>query len=200
MSTDGERMPASQTHSQRSREPFFIERLQDLNRGERSVLRRSAGSSLAEAGKAIGLFYRLLPASVHVNDEEIYFLVATLYPWNSHEHRGDFGATMRDLRACSNHSNPGSIDRRMAILLNSDFDQVNGRTGGGSLSYRLRQLVKFADSRQVGIHWVHLLEDLQRWRHPGKWVQKCWARSYYQEYRDDANHSLRPKEETHDAD
>ena len=59
---------------------LFIERLDGLDAGDRARFRRCAGRTLAEAGEALGLFYRLLPTGVPDREEDLYFLVATLYP------------------------------------------------------------------------------------------------------------------------
>ncbi|MDA8345346.1 MAG: type I-E CRISPR-associated protein Cse2/CasB [Thermaerobacter sp.] len=155
----------------------FIQRLEDLStRGDLATLRRNAGNTLAQASSAMGPFYRMLPSEAYW-EEEIYFLVATLYPLNPYKQKGDFGSTVAALRSAVDLK---TLDRRMAILLDSDFDSVDDKVGGGSLSYRLRQFVKFAASKQVGVDWGRLLADLRYWTHPEKRVQKRWARSYYQ--------------------
>lgn len=156
----------------------FLGRLRHLSRGERAILRRNAGRTIAEARNAAGLFYRILPP-VHKAQEEIYFLVATLYGYNDRSHRGDLGATLRDVKAAAGSE---SIDRRMAILLDAAFDRgADGCPGGGELSYRVWQAVKLAASRQVGVNWELLLKDLLAWSYPEKRVQKRWARSYFQQ-------------------
>lgn len=156
----------------------FVERLSKLERGARATLRRNAGRTIAEANGAVGLFYRLLPPQLAGGrDEELYFLVATLYGLNDLPHRGDFGSTLRAVRALTQSE---SIDRRMAILLDSEFGVVEGvRPGGGETAYRLRQCVKLAAGRGVGIDWPRLLADLPWWSHPERRVRKEWARSYY---------------------
>ena len=159
----------------------FVGRLTAVeDRGDLARLRRAAGRPLSQAGQALGLFYRLVPSGVS-RDEEIYFLVATLYPLNpptrGHETKGDFGTTMAALRK---KVDLGALDRRMAILLDSDFDRIDGKPGGGSLSYRLRHLIKYAEAQAVGVDWGRLLADLVRWTDPERRVQKRWARSYYQ--------------------
>lgn len=165
----------------------FIHSLTSLTehgeRGELAKLRRSAGHTLSQAGATMGLFYRLLPSRAY-RQEEIFFLVATLYPLNPRQLKGDFGTTMAALRSAASLS---TLDRRMAILLDSDFDQIDDKVGGGSLSYRLRQLVKYAASKQVGVDWARLLADLLYWTNSEKRVQKRWARSYYQGTRPQEN-------------
>ncbi|MFZ5824075.1 MAG: type I-E CRISPR-associated protein Cse2/CasB [Bacillota bacterium] len=154
----------------------FLANLKELDRGALAVLRRSAGLRIAEARSAMGLFYRMLPP-VRPGDEEIYFLVATLFPLNDQEFTGDFGATMRAVKRALDRD---SIDRRMAILLDSEFER--GSRSGGELPYRLRQAVQLAAGARVGVDWARLLEDLLQWNREGRPVQKRWARSYFQEH------------------
>ena len=68
----------------------------------------------------------------------------------------------------------------MATLIDSDLDLIDGhKPGGGELAYRLRQTVKLANGHEVGVDWLQLLKDLERWQYPEKRVQKAWARSYF---------------------
>ena len=164
----------------------FLGRLAGLSRGDLATLRREAGNTLGESRRALGLFYRMLPPSLASGrHEEVCFLVATLFALNDRPHSGDFGTTMRDVRAARGGGprlegeNEGPIDRRMRVLLDSDFERVGGRAGGGELAYRLRQCVSLARSAEVGVDWGQLLDDLTRWDLPERRVQKRWARSYY---------------------
>lgn len=155
----------------------FVNRLSKLDRGECAILRRNAGLTIAESRGALGLFYRLLPSGIGTGREEIFFLVATLYPLNERRMSGDFGQTIRTLKQKTGRD---SLDRRMAILLDSQFDLVGGRTpGGGELAFRLRQAVKLAAGHEIGIDWPLLLRDLTWWTDPDRRVQKRWARSYF---------------------
>jgi len=154
----------------------FIKQLEQLGKGPRAILRRHAGNLLSESSSVYSLFFRMYPKDQTWYDQDIYFLVATLFPLNQHELTGDLGDTLRSVRIRSDSS---SLDRRMAILLDSDFDRSEGRDGGGTLSFRLRQLIRLADSQGVGVDWRRLLADLLFWSHPEKRVQQRWAQSYY---------------------
>ena len=155
----------------------FVERLRLLPRGEKAALKRNAGNTLAEERNTVGLFFRLLPYGTPEHDEEIYFLIATLIGHNERAFEGDFGRTMRMIK---DRTGQESIDRRFAILLDSDFALVDGyKNGGGELAYRMRQCVKLAGSREVGVDWPQLLEDLLLWNRPDRRIRKKWARSYY---------------------
>ncbi|MEX2755946.1 MAG: type I-E CRISPR-associated protein Cse2/CasB [Candidatus Sigynarchaeota archaeon] len=190
----------------------FVNRLQKLREQERwgdlAALRRAAGTFLGESAAAMQQFYRLLPLQVTKPwEEEIYYLVATLFDLNREEPpkpRGDwdmvnFGATMRECKARSekaasrtttddkkgtgkknesqkDESRESSIDKRFSALLESSIET-------GELAYRLRQLVRLAASKEIGVNWGTLLDDLLWWGHEAKRVQKRWARSYYGEQR-----------------
>jgi CRISPR system Cascade subunit CasB len=66
--------------------------------------------------------------------------------------------------------NPKGLDRRVEILLDSDLTQ---------LPFRLRQAVHYLSSKRVAVNWQQLLQDLLRWSHASRIVQKSWARSYF---------------------
>lgn len=165
----------------------FIGVLEELERrgarGALATLRRNAGRSLSEARGAIGLFYSLLPARIGY-DEEIYFLLATLFPWSDKSvTEGNFGHSMARLRVKTDSE---ALDRRMTILLDAQFDYgPDGRVRPGELGFRLRQAVKLLASHDVGINWHQLLKDLLNWSHPDRWVQKEWARAYFGRTNDD---------------
>lgn len=144
----------------------FLEQLKQLDSGDKAKLKRDAGKPLAEA-QSIGLFYRLLPYGLNVTQEEVYFLVATLYPLADSGGKGNLGASLHRARDPKNHK---GLDRRIEILLDSDAKQ---------LPFRLRQAVRFLRSNRVKVNWQQLLEDALRWSYPSRNVQKQWARAYF---------------------
>lgn len=151
-----------------SRITTFIERLKNMDAGERAKFKRDAGKSLAEAS-SIGLFYRLLPYGLTPAQEEIYFLLATLYPIAESGGSGSLGAALHRARDPKPGKNKG-LDRRVEILLDADATQ---------LGFRLRQAVKFLKSKRVRVNWSQLLNDLLKWNSPYRTVQKQWARAYF---------------------
>jgi CRISPR system Cascade subunit CasB len=140
--------------------------LAGLDAGEKARLKRNAGRTLAESRQVMGLFlHQLLPYDVPRYQQEIYFLVATLYPLNPMENgSGSLGTALRRARESE------SLDRRMEILL--DADEAH-------LRFRLRQMVKLLYSKHVPIHWPLLLRHLLAWNSPKRWVQEQWARDYF---------------------
>jgi CRISPR system Cascade subunit CasB len=149
---------------------IFINRLEELDAADRARLKRNAGQSLGEARhETLGLFYSLLPRDVHHQQEDIYFLAATLFPLADGGGRGNLGASLKEAR---NDKNAAGLDRRVKHLLDADE---------GQLPFRMRQAIRFLQSNRVGVDWPCLLEDLMYWSHPERWVQRRWARAYYSE-------------------
>ena len=180
----------------------FVNNLKTLKRADLAVLKRNAGHTVAESRGAMGLFYRVLPQRlVGSISEDIYFLVATLYPLNGQDHDGDMGATMRAVKTLRGKTKENdSMDRRMNALLDSESDSASGTpSAGGEMAYRLRQAVKLAAAAGVGINWQKLTEDLTFWSHPDRRARKRWARSYYGEQSSKAESKPQKKEETSSA-
>lgn len=155
-----------------------LKKLSDEDKGSLAALKRNAGNTIAESRGAMKAFYGILPYGIADSTyEEVYFIVATLYGHNKREFNGNFGQTMRKVKELTKSE---SIDHRMAVLLDSEFDIVDGfKPGGGELAYRIRQCVKLANSHEVGVDWLKLLKDLESWNSQKKLVQKKWARSYF---------------------
>lgn len=177
----------------------FVNNLKTLKRADLAVLKRNAGHTVAESRGAMGLFYRVLPQKmVGSMSEDIYFLVATLYPLNRQDHDGDFGATMRAVKTLRGKTKENdSMDRRMNALLDSEFESVSGApSAGGEMTYRLRQAVKLAAAAGIGINWQKLVEDLSFWSYPDRRARKRWARSYYGDQDSKAEIKPQKKEET----
>ena len=161
----------------------FIEVLAQCERGELASLKRNAGETLP--GRGVAWFPRLLRSQTAKRNEEIFFLVATLYDLNRKPKVfGNLGSTLRE---AAKRAGEGGIGRRFHLLLDASFDVIVDATnpdapvqsGGGEMAFRLRQLVKLCASKDVGIDWPQLLADLCRWNMPGKRIQKKWARAYF---------------------
>ena len=160
----------------------FINSLSSISKGDLAVLKRNAGLSISESRGVFQIFYRIYPYSGQPGDniynEEIYYLVATLFGHNQNPIKkgSDFGTTMKYVNKTKKSS---GIDKKMSALLDSSFEY--GRSDG-DLPYRLTQLVKLANSCNVGVDWICLLKDLKRWSHPNRFVQRNWAKSYFTNY------------------
>ncbi len=146
----------------------FIINLNGLDPGGRARLKRNAGKRLNEA-RHIGTFYRILPLGTPPYEEEIFFLVATLFPLADNGEIQNFGHSLKRAR---DSQNARGMDRRFEVLLDADKYQ---------LPFHLRQSVRLLHSRRISINWTQLLKDLLGWSHADKYVQKRWARDYFAE-------------------
>lgn len=145
----------------------FCDRLAGLDSGQRARLKRNAGRRLADSHQVLGLFFQVLPRNVPRSQEELYFLVATLYPLIDGGDGGNLGDTLRLVR---DPKYAQGLDRRVEVLLDADHDQ---------LPFRLRQAIRFVESRRGSVNWPLLLQDLLAWDHPKRYVQERWARAYF---------------------
>jgi len=145
----------------------FLLKLDLLDAADRARLKRNAGRNMAEARGVNLLVFRLLPPGLSPAQEEMYFLVATLYPLADSGSNGNLGSS---LRQAQKNSNKKGLDRRIEALLDSDPVQLH---------FRLRQTIHYLQSNRVPVNWASLLTDLLHWTHPDRYVQQNWARAYY---------------------
>ena len=163
----------------------FVKNLAKLDDGERAQLKRNAGKTLAESGKVMLLFRQLLPYGVPEGQEDQYFLIATLYPFDKSQRQkdrerqdqseeedapahliGNLGGSFRHAR---DEKNETGLNRRLARLLDASMAQ---------LPFQLRQSVQFLTNNWVPINWSQLTDDVLNWARPSRYVQKEWARAY----------------------
>ena len=165
------------TTNELTREQEFITRIESFGAGEFAQLRRGCGERDPVEGRCPWLINHIQGAA----SEAAAFLVASLLAQykslvikaGGHRSEGNFGLTWKRAIAGTDSE---SIRRRFHILLDADYDSW---TGDGDLPYRLRQMVRYAANKGVGIDWPTLLTDLKFWGHPEKRVQKRWARSFF---------------------
>ncbi|MBN2074343.1 MAG: type I-E CRISPR-associated protein Cse2/CasB [Dehalococcoidales bacterium] len=173
----------------KTREQEFIARIERLGTDELAKLRRGCGERDPVEGRCpwlIGLVYG-------VASEATSFLVASLLAQyktshiraGNHRGEGNFGITWKQAVLGTDSK---SLFRRFNILLEAEYDPW---TGEGDLPYRLRQMVRYAAGKDIGIDWSVLLTDLKFWNHSEKRVQKRWARSFFSsEVQDNKNNEL----------
>jgi CRISPR type I-E-associated protein CasB/Cse2 len=165
-------------------EQAYIEWIENLDPGHLAALRRGCGERDPVEGRCPWLHAGIRGVAT----EPVAFLVASLLaqystakirvgahrlnPAAEGESR-NFGDTWK--RAIAG-TDSDSIKRRFHILLDSEYDPT---TGDGDLPYRLRQMVRYAASKGIGVDWPQLLIDLKFWSQPDKRVQKSWARRYF---------------------
>jgi CRISPR system Cascade subunit CasB len=169
------------SHSQQAIEYQFIEACSKLDSGDSAQLKRNAGNSIAESHNALGIFYSKLLRYITVPewDEARFFLVATLYPFERPSKKTDaepavvtnrphnFGAS---LKAARTKDNQEGLDKRFERFLDADAQQ---------LPFYLRREVRFIINEGKKINWEQLLKDLRHWDHAERFVQRAWARAYF---------------------
>lgn len=161
----------------------FETQLAALSRGQLAQLKRNIGEPLP--GRGVTWFYGLLLQGERVGqrsrNDEIYFLVATLYDFNRLQTpRKDrrWGTLGRSMRLAADASGSNSIKRRFQILLDADFDRRES-IATSELGFRLRQTVQWLAGQGVGFDPAQLLYDLFYWSHLNRFVQKKWARDFF---------------------
>lgn len=169
----------------------FVERVEQLDSGRLAMLRRGCGARDPVEGRCPWLIGLIRGAA----SEATAFLAASLLAQYStadikagrHRMTGDFGKTWKVATA----SEGESIKRRFNTVLDAEYDPW---TGEGDLPHRLRQMVRYAVSKRVGVDWPQLVADLCYWSHPDKPVQKHWARSFFASEPEDKETESQEKE------
>lgn len=169
----------------------FIKNLSELNDGEWARLKRNAGNTLAESHQVRLLFYqKILPHGVSsLWQEERYFLIATLYPFdkkernknrqpasNGEDEHEDVKNTVafttslgNSFRQARSDQNETGLSRRFARLLDTDIQQLH---------FQLRQAIMRLTADWIYINWEQLTKDVLGWESASQYVQRNWARDY----------------------
>lgn len=153
----------------------FFEELDKLSTGERTALKRSAGTMLAEAdGRAIAAFYRCLPYGVN-RQEDCWFAAACFHCLWKPDNRPQvkIEEALRVLVKSDDADSKG-IDNRVAALLDSSWAE------DGYLLTKLNRMIRMLKQKDYCIDCGALLDDLQRWNSDYQTVQRKWVRTMYQ--------------------
>lgn len=156
----------------------FVKNLEELDSGERARFKRNAGNTPEESRNVLGLFYKKLLYNRPLSEEEedSYFLVATLYPFEKRPKSKDepssepssfanvLGQIARD------HKSQVGIDRRFERLLDADNQQ---------LPFYLRREIQFLTNEGRKLDWAQLLHDILQWHRPDRHIQRYWAQQYF---------------------
>ena len=145
------------------------------DRGALAALRRGLGQPPGTVAATYPYVVPWLPAEARPRQEEAYYLLAALYAL--HPAPGGAGNLGRSFRQVQNReprtegeSGSSPVERRFTALLAAH---------GDDLADYLRQAVSYLKSKEVPIDWNQLFQDIQRWDHPARIVQKDWARAYW---------------------
>lgn len=164
-----------------TRQHGFTRYLQSLadreDRASLAALRRGLGKQPGEAAEAFRLVLPHLPPGASRRDEDLYFLIGTLFALHQKSWLGNddqlgatnLGASFARLRS---EVESDSIEKRFVVLLNCHQDD---------LPVHLRHGVSLLKSKEIPIDWSQLLRDLRGWWHEDRYVQRKWARAFWSE-------------------
>ncbi|MCP4420349.1 MAG: type I-E CRISPR-associated protein Cse2/CasB [Chloroflexi bacterium] len=184
-------MSENQTSVRNKQIAEFIKNLSQLDDGDRARLKRNAGNSLAESHQVTLLFYqKIAPYGIKKWQEDRYFLIATLYPFDKLQREKDrkkdgpendsengdaatikaatntLGSSFRNARTEQNQT---GLDRSFSRLLDTDKERLH---------FHLRRTILRLTNGWVFIDWKQLTEDVLRWHYTSRIVQQNWARDY----------------------
>jgi len=149
-----------------------LEKLADPGSPNRAVLahlRRGLGSDPTYALSRAGwLFAGINPGK----DEDAAILTAGLFAWAKGKcpqtKSWSVGRAFSQIKGAGDNR---SVERRFIDLL--DTDQAD-------LDVKLRQIISLLARDSIGLDWGLLCRHLRSWAHDDRWVQKQWARDFWQ--------------------
>ena len=159
----------------------FLQRVDQLPKGDRTALKREAGTMLLQAdGRAVRAFYQCLPSQVKQWEEERYFAAACLHClWEADAVRQPMEQVLFQLGQDAELSE--SMGHRLESLLDLSWDE------DGYLLTKLTRLVKVVKSKNYAVDCASLLGDLLYWNGEKQNVQLKWARALYMKPEDNTS-------------
>jgi CRISPR system Cascade subunit CasB len=146
-----------------------LERLRDRqDRAALARLRRALGKPPGTVADVHPLVQPWLPRSLSVWHEDWCYLVASLFA--AHPESGGTGNLGHAFARLAAGRESGSVEKRFVALLDADAEDVPAH---------LRHAVSLLAADGVPVNWRQLLADLSRWGHPGRVVQRAWARAFW---------------------
>ena len=142
-----------------------------LSTGDRSILKRSAGTMLRDQVKAVEVFYRGLETYPKKSESQWFACMCMDCLWNSPSQSvKPFEEMLRDLY--NNKSTSPSMKKRIIALLDvpwSDDGYLLGKIACFARMFR-------STSNSVKPDFEKLADDLSSWNHPDRYVQRKWIR------------------------
>lgn len=142
-------------------------------RGVLAALRRGLGKPPGTAPEMFQYVVRFAPSERRRADW--YYVVAALFalhplPGGNRDLGGCLAQLATRERERQGRDAVSSVDRRFTALLNSHTDD---------LPDHLRRAVGLLKSAEIPVDWGQMLDDVQLWSAPSRWVQRRWAESYW---------------------
>ena len=148
----------------------FLARCAEADTAVVSTLRRSLSfdpGTFASAFPVVESFTRALSE----RDRRTVYLTAGLWASAQRRTSGPPIALAAAMERVARDSGSSSVESRFVALLDADTDEI---------VWRLRHAVALTSSLGLSIDWSELLNDLLHWESPTRYVQRKWARIYWQ--------------------
>jgi len=144
----------------------------NLNREALANMRSGLGKKPGEMARVHKYVVPFLPE--HDFADDWYYLLATLFgQYPVHNPKNTLPDALGSLRSKSD-----STETRFIALLNCHSED---------LPDHLRHAVSLLKSNDRAFDWFHLFNSLLQWDHPENFIQKSWARDFYNP-RHDSDH------------
>jgi CRISPR system Cascade subunit CasB len=135
-------------------------------KGALADLRSGLTTDNGESPKMYKHIVPYLEDKVSGDDIWFYVIAALFASHQNHVANNSIGKAFKLLSLDGSES----IEKRFLALLSCREED---------LFLHLKQAFSLFKSKNVGIDYFKLMNDLKNWGHPDKWVQKKWARDYY---------------------
>lgn len=147
----------------------FFDRLDELDGGERVLLRRAYGVPFNQSDAAtMILFYRLLPQGVPGWAESRWFAAACLHCIEDAQTKARKDLPIQVADFVVSQDSPGLL-KRVQRLMDSDWDETGFCLG------KLAQIVKLLHQKGYPVDCAVLLQDLLSWNREDRKIQRRWA-------------------------
>lgn len=161
----------------------FFTQLDRLPKGDRTALKREAGTMLHEAdGRAIQAFYKCMLPTTPERYDDRFFAAACLHCLWSEDTQNRLPMEQIFYQLGKDTQISASTEHRLVGILDLTWGE------DGFLLGKLARLIKLAKSKNYAVDCAALLIDLIYWNGLKQTVQLRWARSLYmRQERENAN-------------
>lgn len=145
---------------------YLLKLAREENRGALSDLRSGLR---ADPGLAPRMYRRVVPylGERQQREDRWFYVVGAMFGANPrHVSKNTMGKCFKAL----SESGSDSIEKRFIALLGSHPDDLH---------LHLYHATGLLESKEIGVDYYRLMEDLMNWNNPGRVVQNKWARDYY---------------------
>lgn len=150
----------------------FLKKLKsEKNRAAMAHLRRGLGKPAGTTTEMYPYIGRFLPKTPNYKYENALYLVGSLFGFysdanNTNGNLGDSMALIKD--------ESGSMEKRFVALLNANYEDLH---------QHLRQAVSLLKAKEKPVNWERLFKDILAWESDSRYIQRDWARGFWDTYK-----------------